>query len=1122
MKTKHKLLLVFCIGVLLIIASFCGAILYYYFHPSAVKAFIEKSIARSTGTSFEIKSLSYSLKPLKIQAKGILFKPGEDLRGFYLKIPELIADMSLEGSFGHKCLTFKNLKIDGFSFSVSHDLLLPRIEQKSGGPSFLTRVVKRVIELFLFRDIRFQAAQIVNGNMVAQIRDQDVRISRINARLNKDHLVEISCEMQFQWPSQKVSFMTPHILITTDHAISLVDPKISCLLTATRAMFQSPEAHVDNVGVTARLIYNHEKKTLTFNPVELHSEDVAFEEPEVNVKKMVVKASLIYDHNSKKVAFEPLDFVLEGATLKQIPETRSYPLTLHLKTEGFFDLGNNKLNASNFHLSVNEMFGLKGSLNARFGPETHVGIELLDGHLLPQNTLPFVPVELRSQIGPVVLSGPVTFHGKIEAMKANAQWDWGYDLHAGLKENQFSYATGEMKVSGSITGDIRGKGEPNGIGLSARIKGDRITLSGKGVALKPFTMGLSVSGKYPVFEIEELKANVPQARAAAGEREILINDIRVNIQKGTVDVEKKALHLPSIQLNSSLLKNFLLSLRVDGKQVNIALHGKQTNLLETALALNLLPSGWQFSGADSIHITATQKEKDPWSFSSELEFHELIFENGDSSCMGEKVSVRVKMDGEVGLKEAYMVANTSFKADVGEILYDRFYFDLNNNPLFSSCEIKYEIPKKSLQLSGLSVGLKDILTLNVHGTLLHKSRDQRIGLSVSIPRTALKPVFDLFILEPFQTENPFLTSLDIGGAISADMELAGIGTDWIVTGRCMWHDGTLSSGEEGFSFKGINVDLPVWYQDKKSERVRETEKGVLSIRSMSLPMLPEQKLALTLDAGPNSLSVKDPTTLRIPGGKVNLGPIAGKNIFGPRPSIDTSLTVDVVDIQPLLSRILPQPVKGTVYGELDPIRFEGGTLSAHGKIKAEVFNGEVIVSDLGASEIFSSTPVFRLSAGWKALRLAEMTSGTSFGKIEGVLKGHIKNLEIAYGQPQKFDLLLETVKTKGVPQRISVKALDNISRIGGGQSPFVGLAGSFAMLFKEFPYKKIGLRASLENDVFRVNGTIKEGENEFLVKRGGFSGVNVVNQNPDNRISFKDMVKRVKRIAAKGNRPVIK
>jgi len=90
------------------------------------------------------------------------------------------------------------------------------------------------------------------------------------------------------------------------------------------------------------------------------------------------------------------------------------------------------------------------------------------------------------------------------------------------------------------------------------------------------------------------------------------------------------------------------------------------------------------------------------------------------------------------------------------------------------------------------------LTLNIHGTLLHKSRDQRVGLSVSIPKTALKPVFDHFILETFQTENPFLAFLNIGGAISADLALSGIGTDWTVTGHCRWHDRTFFFKEDKF------------------------------------------------------------------------------------------------------------------------------------------------------------------------------------------------------------------------------------------------------------------------------------------------------------------------------------
>jgi len=153
--------------------------------------------------------------------------------------------------------------------------------------------------------------------------------------------------------------------------------------------------------------------------------------------------------------------------------------------------------------------------------------------------------------------------------------------------------------------------------------------------------------------------------------------------------------------------------------------------------------------------------------------------------------------------------------------------------------------------------------------------------------------------------------------------------------------------------------------------------------------------------------------------------------------------------------------------------------------------------------------------------LSELTTDTAFGKIEGVLTGRLRDVEMAYGQPQRFNLLLETVRKKGISQKISVKAVENIAQIGGGQSPFMGLAGAFASLFKTFPYKKIGIKANLENDVFTVNGTIREGGTEYLVKRGSFSGVDIVNQNPDNRISFKDMVKRIKRIGFKGG-PVVK
>jgi hypothetical protein len=350
--------------------------------------------------------------------------------------------------------------------------------------------------------------------------------------------------------------------------------------------------------------------------------------------------------------------------------------------------------------------------------------------------------------------------------------------------------------------------------------------------------------------------------------------------------------------------------------------------------------------------------------------------------------------------------------------------------------------------------------------------------------------------------------------------------DWVAKGRCQWNGGELSSAEGSFSLAGIDLDLPIWLQSSVTSEALEAKgkrlEGTLSIGSFLLPPLPEQPLRFTLEASPNRLSVPSPTLLNVPGGRVELGPLVCNDIYGSQRSIETSVTLDSVKLDPLLTGTWPQPVAGTLEGKLDPVYFKGHALHTKGDLMAKVFGGEILVSGLGASGLFTPTPLLKLSAMWKDLRLSDLTGGTSFGKIEGILEGYVKDLGIAYGQPQRFDLLLETVKKKGIRQRMSQKAVDSIAQIGGGQSPFMGVAGMITSIFEEFPYKKIGIRASLENDVFRINGTIKEGGTEYYVKGTGIPVINIVNVNPDNQIRFKDMVKRIRRVTTSKGSPVVK
>jgi hypothetical protein len=115
-----------------------------------------------------------------------------------------------------------------------------------------------------------------------------------------------------------------------------------------------------------------------------------------------------------------------------------------------------------------------------------------------------------------------------------------------------------------------------------------------------------------------------------------------------------------------------------------------------------------------------------------------------------------------------------------------------------------------------------------------------------------------------------------------------------------------------------------------------------------------------------------------------------------------------------------------------------------------------------------------------------------------------------FGEPASFILEIESVRARGVDQSISMDAIESISVLGTGAGS--ALNRGITQFFKEYPYSKIGLRCVLKNDQFSVNGTIHDRGKEYLVRRGVLRGVDVINQNPDNVISFRDMEERIKRI----------
>jgi|GEM_PF-987039 len=814
-----------------------------------------------------------------------------------------------------------------------------------------------------------------------------------------------------------------------------------------------------------------------------------------------------------------LDFSLnlEGEKIKmKVPGLKSIAMEPNFTAKGTLHLRDNRIEAGRFTLAEREMFELGGRLETAFGT---IRIEGLHGFVLPEKLLSLLPDKGGAKGYPdVVLSGPVLLRGSVSCKKSENKRGWRCDLGVKLKENALAYRTGDIQFTGKIYADVQASGEFPEIEIAAETKLGEGNFQSEAIVLRDIKALCDLSGRHPLYRISNMELHIAEAEVAS--RRGAVKTV-LHAQNGILDAGRRSLSLPRIAVKSPFLKNLRISLLVDGKRLTTEVEGKDSGLLESASALAMIPAGWKIKGSDSIRVKALKEKGRAWSFVSRVGFEKLSFQNQDGSLAGEDVSIRAEMDGNLDHGLSSLTINGSLDMDRGEILYDRFYINLDSNPFsLSFARSEYGLDEKSLDLPDFKAGLKDLLAFRARGTF-NGGENHPFHFSVHIPETRTGALFDHFIREPFQSARPSLKFLDVAGALSGRLDCEGDDKGLAVKGRVRWHNGKLSWREKGISLTGIHLDLPLWYYREKSIAGNAGMDGELRIESLEAPLLLGQSLRLPLEAEPNLLSVRSSITLKTPGGEVQMGPMVVRDIFSPRPLVATSLTLKSLEIDPLLPEIWPGPTGGILRGALDLIELREGALRTRGEISAEVFDGRILLTDLAADGLWSPAPKVKLNAEIEELSLGALTEETSFGKMEGVLKGYVRHLEIAYGQPQGFDLLLETVRKRGVPQKVSVKAVDNIAKLSGGQSPFMGIAGGFASVFEELYYQKIGARASLENDVFRINGTIEEGGVEYLMKGPFILGVNIVNQNPDNRIHFREMVKRVKS-AMEGAPPAVK
>src|SRR5690606_6678059 len=146
-----------------------------------------------------------------------------------------------------------------------------------------------------------------------------------------------------------------------------------------------------------------------------------------------------------------------------------------------------------------------------------------------------------------------------------------------------------------------------------------------------------------------------------------------------------------------------------------------------------------------------------------------------------------------------------------------------------------------------------------------------------------------------------------------------------------------------------------------------------------------------------------------------------------------------------------------------------------------------------------------------------LTEVLDFGSISGRLDGRIEGLRLVDWQPVAFDARLLTDRTRGVPQRISQRAAQNISSVGDA-SFANSLQGRLIALFDDFGYSQLGISCRLRNTVCEMGG-LRSGSNTFTIVAGaGLPRLTVIGHN--RLVDWPVLVERLADVAGGDVKPV--
>lgn len=230
------------------------------------------------------------------------------------------------------------------------------------------------------------------------------------------------------------------------------------------------------------------------------------------------------------------------------------------------------------------------------------------------------------------------------------------------------------------------------------------------------------------------------------------------------------------------------------------------------------------------------------------------------------------------------------------------------------------------------------------------------------------------------------------------------------------------------------------------------------------------------------LELLAPLRLPLAGGALNVRELAVQRAGQADAAARFDATIEPIDLAALCRAFGWPEFGGQLGGRLPGLSLQKGELKLDGALTAKAFDGDIALDDLRVLEPFGRVPRVEADIRLRNLDLAAITSAFSFGRIEGRIDGDVDDLRLIDWQPVSFRARLATPPGDRSRHRISQRAIDNISAVGGG--PTGVLQRGALRFFDDFAYDRIGWSCVLSAGVCHMAGIEPTGDGGYVLVEG--------------------------------------